>query len=207
MSDDPVVDALLEAIYERPGVGMVAVKCLSVTPFLVSIDGAGSVPGVDLLDAFDLGDLGYGLIESGRRPVCLRSSGDSGGGGGSAVRTTSTPVVTSIGAGSYDTVTIPLSKSFRLLALVVNAAARVRLFATAAGAAADIGRSVTVDPPDGRGVILDYVTTHAGTYLLSPLVDGSSMETVPSSSITAVVDNPDVGTASISVSFIYLPTE
>jgi len=130
-----------------------------------------------------------------------------GGGGSTFTRTTSTPVATSIAAGSYATITVSLALSYRLLSMTVDKACRVRLFATAAGAAADIGRPVSTDPPDGRGVMLDYVATAPGTYLLSPLVDGASMETVPSTSITAVVDNTAVSTQTITVSFNYLPTE
>lgn len=129
------------------------------------------------------------------------------GGGTAAGREDSTPVTATVGANSNTTTAVVLAKSFRLLSMTVDAACRVRLFATAAGAAADLGRPATDDPPDGRGVILDYVTTFGGTYLLSPLVDGSSMETIPSSSITTVIDNPTGSSADITVSFDYLPTE
>lgn len=207
MSDDPLVDAIHQAIKDARTLELVRVVCLSVSPFLVSINGQGSVPALMVAgSSWEVGESGPALLRPGSKPVCLKA-GTGGGGGSSFVRTTSTPVVTSIGAGSHATVTIPLAKSFRLLAMIVNAECRVRLFATAAGAAADIGRPVTDDPPDGRGVILDYVTTFAGTFLLSPLVDGSSMESVPSSAITAVVDNPSGSTASISVSFDYIRTE
>lgn len=133
--------------------------------------------------------------------------GAGSGGGSTPARVTSSTVSNSIVAGGHASTTVPLAISYRLLSLTVNNACRVRLFTTAAGATADIGRSITDDPPDGRGVILDYVATHAGTFILSPLVDGSSMESSPSANISALVDNPGVSTTTIDVSFVYIPTE
>jgi hypothetical protein len=131
----------------------------------------------------------------------------SSGGGSSQARVASATTSATIAAFGNATVSFSLALSFRLLSMTVDKAARVRLYATAAGAAADLGRPVTTDPADGLGCILDYVTTHSGTYLLSPLVDGSSMETTPSTSITGVIDNPDSSTQTITASFVYQPTE
>lgn len=206
---DPLATAIKRAIAESAALRLVRIRVLQVAPLLVSINGVGSVPAVTMDgSSLALDDTGYALISPTTSiPVVLAGAGGGGGGGGGFVRANSTPVVNLVGAATYVTTAIPLAKSFRLLAMSVNAACRVRLFATSAGAAADIGRAVTDDPPDGRGVILDYVAPYAGEFLLSPLVDGSSMEATPVASITTVVDNTAGSTASISVSFDYLPTE
>lgn len=136
----------------------------------------------------------------------LGESAASSGGAGAA-RTTSATTSASVAGLGTATVTFSLAVSYRLLSMTVNRAARVRLYATATGAAADLSRSAVTDPLDGLGCILEYVAATAGTYLLSPLVDGSSMEATPSTTITGVIDNPDPSTQTITVSFVYQPTE
>lgn len=147
----------------------------------------------------------YGEVMIQKLDVIL--SGGGGGGDSTPSRQTSTPVVSNIPANSNLITTAPLAKSFRLLSMTVDQACRVRLVASSAGAAADASRLISIDPPDGRGVFLDYVAPFAGTFILSPQVDGSSMETTPATTIPMIVDNPSGSTQDISVSFVYLPTE
>lgn len=103
--------------------------------------------------------------------------------------------------------TIPLGKSYRLLSMTVSEISRVRLYATTEGVLSDLTRPATVDPPDGLGVIFDYVTTRADTFILSPTVDGSNMNAPVTVDIPISIVNLSENTTSISVSFVFQTTE
>ena len=69
--------------------------------------------------------------------------------------------------------TVAMAKGYRLIHMAVTRLCRVRLYVTTAQRDADLARSVTVDPADDAGCILDYVTTLGHTDVdLSPVVDG-----------------------------------
>lgn len=81
MSDDPVVDALLEALDEATtSLRLVAVKCVQVSPLLVSIAGIGSVPAIQQGITMALDDVAYALWSPPTKPIVL---GGVGGGTGS----------------------------------------------------------------------------------------------------------------------------
>lgn len=140
-------------------------------------------------------------------PFLIRTGASGEIGSDGSARTASTPVDVTVPANSRTNVDLPLSKSYRILSLTVNHACRVRLYATAANRTADAARPIGTDPTDGTGVMLDFNATAAGTFNLSPLVDGANMETVPTSTISALVDNLTSGSLTVNVSFVYQVTE
>ncbi len=75
LDDDPVTAALLDAIAEAPGVRVVAIKVLDTSPFTVSINGAGSVPGLVMGGhSFSLGATGYALWSPPSLPICFTAT-------------------------------------------------------------------------------------------------------------------------------------
>jgi hypothetical protein len=99
-----------------------------------------------------------------------------------------------------------LAKSYRLLHINTTVACRTRLYTTAANQTADLGRPLSTDPAQGAGVMLDFDTL--STFLvadLSPMVDGSSMESTPSTSIPITINLNAAGPT--TVTFTYIQTE
>lgn len=128
---------------------------------------------------------------------------------GSGTRQTTTATSVALAPYAMDSsTTMPLSQGYRLYSISTSRPARVRLYTTAAARASDLTRGVGVDPASPAGVVLDYVTTGSGvTWALSPLVDGTSLESTPSASIPMTVTNNDTVTGTISVTFTWIKTE
>lgn len=103
--------------------------------------------------------------------------------------------------------TISLADSYRLLRVAVNANARVRLYTTAANQTSDLARLFGVNPPEGAGVVLDWMSnfptlTQAD---LTPVVDGSSMEATPTPDIPITITSLNGG--AVTVAFIWMALE
>jgi hypothetical protein len=119
-------------------------------------------------------------------------------------RTTATATTSSIAAGAVDSATnVALAKTYRLLAVQTSRPARVRLYNTTAKRTADAGRAVGTDPVSDTGVMFEFVTVDTAVHTLSPLVDGTSMETVPSATIPMSVTNNDTVTGTVAVTFTW----
>lgn len=127
----------------------------------------------------------------------------------STVRKTATATTVSLAPNASDTSTsITLSKSYRAYSIETSRIARVELYTTATAMSGDASRAAGNDPASSAGVMLDYVTVAASTvYSLSPLVDGSNMESSPSNSISMRVTNMDSSTGTITVTLVYIATE
>ena len=65
-----------------------------------------------------------------------------------------------------------LGASFALYSVTVDRAARVRVYKDVASRTADASRAQGIDPAEGTGVILEYVSNSANTIVLSPAVFG-----------------------------------
>lgn len=143
--------------------------------------------------------------------VLTAASGESGGmkwASPKPSRETVTVITSSLADDATDNVSIPLGKSFRLLAIETSVAARVRLYATPGDRTADAARPIGTDPTGDHGVILDHATTPGDTeWRFSPLVDGSSMEDPPEANIAAAITNISGSTASIAVTLTFLELE
>lgn len=124
--------------------------------------------------------------------------------GSGAGRTTATYTTASLPVGSRETGTLTLGPGYRLYQLVTSAKCRVRFYSTTAKRDADLTRTIGTDPPENSGLMLEYVATAAGTYILSPLVDGY----VGSGAAAALtIDNTGVAPATITVTVTYVETE
>lgn len=121
-------------------------------------------------------------------------------------RLTATATTTSLAAGASTTATsIILSRIYRLLSITTDRPARIRLYGTVAAQTADLNRVIGSDPAPGADVMFDYVTaTGALTAVMSPLVDGSNMETIPTNIIAMTVQNLDSITSTVTVTFTYI---
>lgn len=112
----------------------------------------------------------------------------------------------SLGTGATLTGTVSLAPTFELLAVTVSQAARVRLYSTPALRDADLGRTVSVPPEPGMGLILDINNGAATTQVLNPHAHGASMEETPSPAIAfSITNNGPAG--SLSLDFHYIPKE
>lgn len=114
----------------------------------------------------------------------------------------------SLGAGSYEMGTIDLAISYKVLRIKTSSPARVRLYDSDAGQAGDVARAIGVDPGDGSGVILEFVSTSGLlTATLSPLVSGTSTEFTPSKRIPITVTNTDTSSTPITVTLTWIEEE
>lgn len=137
---------------------------------------------------------------------------ESAGGGASAPsRATVSKTTASIANLVSETGTITLGKSSRIVALLVSAYCRVRLYSTSAARLADAGRVFGVKPASGtqHGVILDLKLT-AGTglsWLFSPEVVGSNGDTPANNYLYYSIENESGAAAAITINFINIITE
>lgn len=111
----------------------------------------------------------------------------------------------SLAAGAVETGAVTMAKGYRLLKVQLSAAARVEVYGTTAERTADANRPWGTDPAQGVGLVLDYLAVAAGTWDLSPTVDGFSTESSPSSSIPIAVTATAAG--AVTVTFTWIQTE
>jgi hypothetical protein len=124
------------------------------------------------------------------------------------VRKTATHTTSSLANNASEQSTISMATGYRLLKISTSVAARVEIYTTAAAQTADASRAVGTDPGVGAGVILDYVTTSGLlTAELSPMVDGFSLESSPSTSISLTTTNLSGSTGTVTVTLTYIRTE
>lgn len=64
-----------------------------------------------------------------------------------------------LAAGAYETSVVAVGRTYALRHVTTSIPARVRLYTTAAGRDADVGRAAGTDPPLAVGCVLDAVTT------------------------------------------------
>ena len=104
------------------------------------------------------------------------------------------------------------AKTFLVLKVVVSAYARVRLYATAAAATADVARLFTVPPAAGtqHEVIMDMQLDSVYgslSFVMSPVTPGANMDTSPADTIYYNITNLSGTTAAITVTLTALPLE
>ena len=98
-------------------------------------------------------------------------------------------------------------KSYALLSVTTDQAARVRLYTSNAAAVSDFSRSPGVDPTPGAGVIAEIITTGANTVVISPAAIGFNNETSPVPNIPAIITNNSGSTLAITVTLKALQLE
>lgn len=135
-------------------------------------------------------------------------AGVGGGGGSLPSRTTAVYTTASLASNAEETGTLALAVGYRLLKIETSAPARVRLYAAVTYQIADASRAAGVDPTGDHGLIFDFVSTDTVlSAVLSPTVDGMSMEAPPSSSIPITVQNLAAVPAAILVTLTWISTE
>ena len=141
--------------------------------------------------------------------VIVPAAGNSGGGGGGSLsRATESEQATSLNAGSSTNLSFAnLGISYALYTCQVDAPCWVRIYSDTASRTADASRTQGEDPPEGGGVIAEFIATQSGTteFKVTPAIYGyvdDSETTVP-----VTVTNIDSGTATITVSLTGLVLE
>lgn len=135
-----------------------------------------------------------------------------GGGGGAQPRTTATITTASLASDASETGHVTLAKSYRLLRVAMDRAARLELYTTDAKRDADAGRAQGTDPTGDHGVVLD-VALGGGDYTgildldLVPEVLGASLEDAPSTSIPYRVTNLSGSASPVAVTLTYQEIE
>lgn len=124
--------------------------------------------------------------------------------GGSPARATATFTTSGSVAGTNYTGTITMATGFRLLALQTSAAARVRLYTDVASRTADLTRAISTIEPDNAGLLLDYLTVNTAVQKITPVIDGYSMETTPSSAIAITVTPTGATTVVVTCTYVGL---
>ena len=123
-------------------------------------------------------------------------------------RTTASVTTASLATGALSKTTIALARSYRLFKITTDKAARVRIYATAVQQTADEARAIGVDPSGDHGLIFEFVTTSLLlSSVLSPFVDGASMETTPSANIPITITNLSGATGTVKVDLTFVRTE
>ena len=134
---------------------------------------------------------------------------NSGGGGGSGLqsRSTATGTTSSLADAAEADLDITGFKSYMLLTVTTDRAARVRLYTTGAARTADASRAEGVDPTSDAGVIAEVITTGAQTVTISPGALGFNLEGTPTTNIPTRVTNKSGGTSTVQVDLNILQLE
>lgn len=102
--------------------------------------------------------------------------------------------------------TLTLRPGYRLLKVVTDHAARLRVYTSADRRTADASREIGVDPTGAHGVILDFVTTPSALeWWLNPAVDGYTED--GTSTVPISVTNLSTGTHEVTVTVTWLKGE
>ena len=98
-------------------------------------------------------------------------------------------------------------KSYTLMAITTDKAARVRLYVNAATRTADAARAEGIDPTSDAGVIAEVITTGAETVIISPGAIGFNLESSPTTNIPCRVTNKSGSTGTVQVGLDILQLE
>ena len=131
----------------------------------------------------------------------------SGGGSGLQSRSTATGTTSSLADAAEADLDITGFKSYALLAITTDRAARVRLYVTSATRTADASRAEGVDPTSDAGLIAEVITTGAQTVIISPGAFGFNLEGTPTTTIPCRVTNKSGGTSTVQVDLNILQLE
>ena len=134
---------------------------------------------------------------------------DASGGGGSSLqsRTTASGTTASLADNASANLDITGFKSYALLSIETDRAARVILYANAASRTSDASRDELTDPLPDAGVIAEVITAGAETVLMSPATIGFNAEATPTTTIYAKVTNKSGSAAAVAVDLTVLQLE
>ncbi len=128
-------------------------------------------------------------------------------GGGLPSRSTATGTTGSLADAAQADLDITGFKSYTLLTITTDKAARVRLYVTAATRTADAARAEGVDPTSDAGLIAEVITTGAETVIISPGAYGFNLEGTPTTNIPCRVTNKSGSTGTVQIDLNILQLE
>lgn len=132
----------------------------------------------------------------------------TGGGGAGAPRDAVTKTTASLADQAAESGIVTMATGYRLSKIVTDRPARVRLYATAAQRDADLTRDPADDPVDDHGLMFEFIsTTSFLSAVLSPMVDGYSLETTPSGDIPYTITNMSGAASPVTVTLTWQRTE
>lgn len=130
------------------------------------------------------------------------------GGGGGGSRATVSKTTASLAHASSETGTITLAKSGTLIAITVDRACRVQLYATSAARTTDIARAFGVPvPATSQGVIIDYQATGAGSFVFKASPGYANGDGAPSTSLYYRITNRSGATSTVAVDLVHVGLE
>jgi hypothetical protein len=122
-------------------------------------------------------------------------------------RSSLTFTTSSLATAAGESGSVTLALGYRIMRVDTTRAARVRLYTTPAKRSADILRPVTDDPIGDHGCVVEILTTASVLGVdTSPVPQGYSMETPPTSVIAWRVDNLDTA-GPVGVTLVWQPQE
>jgi hypothetical protein len=131
-----------------------------------------------------------------------------GGGGGTGTRTSQSVATSSIANEASEDVTLSnVGKAGQLVAIEVDQAAWVTVYASQATRTADASRTQTQDPESGSGILLEIITTGAEEILVTPSVSYFNYESVPTAELYLKVVNKSGATQAITTTITAIPSE
>ena len=137
--------------------------------------------------------------------ITITASG--GGGSGLQSRGTVTGTTSSLADATEADLDITGFKSYALLTITTDRAARVRLYVSAATRTADASRAEGVDPTSDAGLIAEVITTGADTVIISPGAYGFNLESSPTTTIPCRVTNKSGSASTVQVDLNILQLE
>ena len=137
--------------------------------------------------------------------ITITASG--GGGSGLQSRGTVTGTTGSLADGDEADLDITGFKSYALLTITTDRAARVRLYVSDATRLADASRAEGVDPTSDAGLIAEVITTGADTVIISPGAYGFNLESSPTTTIPCRVTNKSGSASTVQVDLNILQLE
>lgn len=153
-------------------------------------------------------DVSVSASGAGKAVVTITNTADPGVG----TRRIASAVTASLASGASAAGGLDIGPGWRILEVRASKSSRLEVYASSADATADAARAIGTDPTGDHGVMLDFVMPALGsgtsdlTWRLSPVVDGASMEVVPSRAIPIRVTNME-GTGAVTVAVVYVRTE
>ena len=129
------------------------------------------------------------------------------GGSGLQSRGTVTGTTSSLADAAEADLDITGFKSYALLTITTDRAARVRLYVSDATRTADASRAEGVDPTSDAGLIAEVITTGADTVIISPGAYGFNLESSPTTTIPCRVTNKSGGASTVQVDLNILQLE
>lgn len=111
-----------------------------------------------------------------RGPLSAQGGGGGGAGGGGAARQDVVLTTASLAQNASESGTVALGKSYRVIRVATDRAARVRLYTTTAKRDADAARPVGTNPTGDHGLVMELVTGADLDWDMSPEPLGANRE-------------------------------